>query len=86
MISRQGLPFFDTPSLRLPALVRTGGPVVAIPELQQGSKLLHVVERWLRVEKQERLRRAREQPTAEQAAAPKPKHPLMPSKHMAFFR
>jgi CCR4-NOT complex subunit CAF16 len=62
-----------------------GGAVGGIPELQTGGKLLHVVEGWLREEKEARLRRR-----AEEAAAPppppKPRAPLMPSKHMAFFR
>ncbi|EFN51694.1 hypothetical protein CHLNCDRAFT_139944 [Chlorella variabilis] len=64
-----------------------GGPVSGIPELHTGSKLLHVVEGWLRQEKAERRRR--QAAAGEQAAAPvapRISHPLMPSKHMAFFR
>jgi hypothetical protein len=66
--------------------------VSRIPELGTGTKLLHVVEGWLRHEKDERRRRVREAPAGEQAAAaaaaaqPRASHPHMPSKHMAFYR
>lgn len=67
-----------------------GGPVAGVPELQQGRKLLHVVERWLRMEKEERLQRQRQQQGQGQqpaaAAPPRQQRTLMPSKHMAFFR
>jgi hypothetical protein len=55
------------------------------PELGKGKKLLHVVEAWLRVEKEARQ-------AAEAAAPPKvesvqpTRTPYMPSKHLAFFR
>jgi hypothetical protein len=57
-----------------------------LSELQKGSKLLHVVEGWLREEKAERRRR--QTSGAQQAAAAplRPSHPHMPSKHLAFFR
>ncbi|KAK9803153.1 hypothetical protein WJX72_004123 [[Myrmecia] bisecta] len=60
-----------------------GGPVQSYPELHQG-KLLHVVERWLRSEREEQ-RQAAKKGTAKAAAAPKAS-PYMPNKHMAFFR
>jgi hypothetical protein len=66
--------------------------VSGIPELGEGTKLLHVVEGWLRHEKDERRRRVREAAAGEQAAAaaaavqPRASHPYMPSKHMAFYR
>lgn len=83
-----GMLLMATAPARLPQPARfapAGGAVGGIPELQTGGKLLHVVEGWLREEKEARLRRR-----AEEAAAPppppKPRAPLMPSKHMAFFR
>lgn len=58
-----------------------------IPELQTGTKLLRVVEAWLRQEKEQRRVRQKEQGAAGCGAAAAPAaHPLMPSKHMAFFR
>lgn len=64
-----------------------GGPVSDIPELQAGTKLLRVVEGWLREEKEQRRQRQKEQGAAAGGGAAAPAaHPLMPSKHMAFFR
>ena len=57
-----------------------GGPASSIKELQSGTKLLHVVEAWLRAEKENRQEAARKE------APPKRTAPLMPSKHMAFYR
>lgn len=62
----------------------TGGTVASISELNQGRKLLHVVEAWLRAEKEKR--RQAEKENGGKAAAPKRQIPLMPSKHMAFYR
>lgn len=65
-----------------------GGVVEAIPEMQaaaSGKKLLHVVEGWLREEKRKR-REAAAAAGAQQAQQQKRRTPLMPSKHMAFFR
>ena len=55
-----------------------GGPLEQIIDLKTNQKLLHVVEKWLRHEKENRdtLRR---QPN-------KSNTPIMPSKHMAFYR
>jgi CCR4-NOT complex subunit CAF16 len=65
----------------------TGGPVEGISELHKGHKLLHVIERWLRAEK-ERRRVAGKGDGGDSAAAAQAKRkiPLMPSKHMAFYR
>lgn len=63
-----------------------------LPELHSGRKLLHVVEGWLRKEKEQRQAREREQrakqPSGEAPAAVAPtRTPFdMPSKHLAFFR
>ncbi|PRW58841.1 ABC transporter I family member 19-like [Chlorella sorokiniana] len=62
-----------------------GGPVGDVPELQTATKLLHVVEHWLREEKAGRRQREAAAAAA-QAAAPKHPNPLLSSKHMAFFR
>lgn len=48
-------------------------------------QLLHVVEGWLREEKRKR-REAAAAAGAQQAQQQKRRTPLMPSKHMAFFR
>jgi len=77
--------------VRAPALLGAGGPRSLLPELNEpGKKLLHVVEAWLRKERDERQ-------AAEAAAGAKPadsgaasvvptRTPHMPSKHLAFFR
>ena len=57
-----------------------GGEVGGVGELQQGRKLLHVVEEWLRDEKQGRKSRGGGD------VAKKRVTPYMPSKHMAFYR
>lgn len=62
----------------------TGGPAASIVELNQGRKLLHVVEVWLRAEKEKR--RQAEKENGGKTVAPKRQIPLMPSKHMAFYR
>ncbi len=64
-----------------------GGPVESIPEMQAaaaGKKLLHIVEGWLREEK--RKRREAAAAAGPQQAQQQRRSPLMPSKHMAFFR
>uniref|UniRef100_A0A383WA31 ABC transporter domain-containing protein n=1 Tax=Tetradesmus obliquus TaxID=3088 RepID=A0A383WA31_TETOB len=72
-----------------------GGPRSILPEMGPGKKLLHVVEEWLRKE-----RDARRAKTAAAAAAAAScgaeqqmlasvvpsRTPLMPNKHLAFFR
>ena len=63
----------------------TGGAVADVPEMNQGKKLLHVVEAWLKNEKEKRKKEEKEnggKPVVQQ----KRQIPLMPSKHMAFFR
>lgn len=62
-----------------------GGPVADVAELQTATKLLHVVEHWLREEKAGRRQRE-VAAAAAQAAAPKRLNPLLSSKHMAFYR
>ena len=67
----------------------TGGAVEDVVELNQGRKLLHVVEGWLRNEKEERRKMEVENgggKIAAAAAVQKRNIPMMPSKHMAFFR
>jgi CCR4-NOT complex subunit CAF16 len=62
-----------------------GGKVNEIEELHQGNKLLNVVEKWLRQEKATRKEREK----LNGGAVPmeqKRKIPIMPSKHMAFYR
>lgn len=55
-----------------------GGPAGKIKELHHGTKLLTIVEGWLREEKKNR---------ASKSTKPsKTSAPLMPSKHMAFYR
>lgn len=64
-------------------------PVPPPPPLQaakNGRKLLHVVEAWLREEKRKRREAAASGAAAQQAAQQRRREPLMPSKHMAFFR
>lgn len=62
----------------------TGGPVKNVPELNvEGKKLLHVVEKWLRKEKENRKMNGTKGVEEEQQ---KRTIPLMPSKHMAFYR
>lgn len=55
-----------------------GGPANEMRELHDGTKLLTIVETWLREEKENRASKA--------AKVPKTRAPLMPSKHMAFYR
>lgn len=61
--------------------------------ISAGRKLLHVVEDWLRVERderckrEERLRAEGKDPSAGQDAVKPSRTPFsMPSKHLAFFR
>jgi hypothetical protein len=69
----------------------SGGGRSVLPELKPGVKLLHVVEGWLRKEKEARQAREREQRASGAAPAAAPVAPTrtpfdMPSKHLAFFR
>lgn len=69
-----------------------GGPRCVLPELQPGQKLMHCVEAWLRRERDERRAKAAAAAVAvcrseEQLAPVVPSRtPLMPNKHLAFFR
>lgn len=69
----------------------TGGPRSILPQLQLGQKLLHVVEEWLRQERDGRRERQATQ-TANALAVEQPasvvpsRTPIMPNKHLAFFR
>lgn len=72
-------------ALLLALLLPAGGPVADVAELQSATKLLHVVEHWLREEKAGRRQRE-VAAAAAQAAAPKRPNPLLSSKHMAFYR
>lgn len=63
--------------------IARGGPVAeSLPGLGPGRKLLHVVEGWLREERDARRARG-----AGEAAAPeaRPAAPYMPSKHMSYY-
>jgi CCR4-NOT complex subunit CAF16 len=60
-----------------------------------GRKLLHVVEEWLRKERDERRAKAAKAAAAaascgaeqqQQATVVPSRTPLMPNKHLAFFR
>ena len=55
-----------------------GGPAGEIKELHNGTKLLTIVESWLREEKEKRATKS--------AKVPRTTAPFMPSKHMAFYR
>jgi hypothetical protein len=62
-----------------------GGPAASIPEVTGEEKLLHVVERWLRLERDTRQeRKGAVQAKAAKAAAPAAFSAA--SRHMAFFR
>jgi hypothetical protein len=61
-----------------------------VPELHGGRKLLRVVEHWLRGERTAMRALQASDPAAAKAArpgAPLPQRtPLMPTKHMMFYR
>ena len=67
----------------------TAGPRSMLSGLQPGKKLLHLVEEWLRQEKDQRQEAAAAaggQPDSSQTAVAPNRTPIMPSKHLAFFR
>lgn len=69
-----------------------GGPRSILPVMGPGKKLLHVVEDWLRKERD--ARRAKTAAAAASCGAEQQmlasvvpsRTPLMPNKHLAFFR
>ncbi len=61
-----------------------GGTVGEIKELNEGNKLLTVVEKWLRQEKV--TRKEEEKLNGGVVKVQQRKIPIMPSKHMAFYR
>jgi CCR4-NOT complex subunit CAF16 len=71
-----------------------GGPRSILPPLQRGQKLLHIVEGWLRQERDQRLQKQQQEATAraasgqpqQQASVVPSRTPMMPNKHLAFFR
>ncbi|PNH03149.1 ABC transporter I family member 19 [Tetrabaena socialis] len=69
-----------------------GGAGAAAAAAGGGKKLLHVVEEWLRVEREGRLARkaaaeaAGVAPVSTETAVRPQRTPYMPSKHLAFFR
>lgn len=74
---------------------KTGGPAESIGELAKaqssGEKLLHVVEVWLQGELEARraankVKEALMGPVSHDATIVPNRTPLMPSKHLAFFR
>ncbi|GLC35441.1 hypothetical protein PLESTB_000206800 [Pleodorina starrii] len=80
--------------------IARGGPIAQVHDVaaaastavgNSGKKLLHVVEEWLRLERDARLARAAAAAAAGQTSstetAVRPQRtPYMPSKHLAFFR
>lgn len=68
----------------------SGAPAAEVPELQQGKKLLKVVEGWLRAERAAAKELEAADPSAQQrrpgAPLPQSSGPLMPTKHMMFFK
>lgn len=82
-------PSCDRPP-RWPSL--PGGARSLLPQLSEGTKLLNVVEAWLRKEKEARQARDDERRAAgggreaEAPVAPTRTPFDMPSKHLAFFR
>ena len=66
-----------------------GAPAGEVAELQQGRKLLRVVERWLRSDLEASRREEAADPSlrGKRPGAMIPRTtPLMPTKHMMFFR
>ena len=65
-----------------------GGPISGVPELHEGKKLLRIVEAWLRDERDRQRAEENANPQAklDRAGAVSRVTPIMPSKHMAFFR
>lgn len=69
----------------------SGGPCSAIPDLaeagQAGKKLLHVVEEWLRTERDARhvKDQAKSSLPISETVIPS-RTPYMPSKHLSHFR
>jgi CCR4-NOT complex subunit CAF16 len=74
--------------------VCAGGPRSILPALQPGQKLLHIVEGWLRQERDTRSQKQQQEAAARAAAGQQPgqtpvvpsRTPMMPNKHLAFFR
>ena len=69
--------------------VGAGGPANDVPELQQGKKLLRVVEKWLRTDLEATRKEEAADPSllAKRPGAVLPRTaPVMPTKHMMFFR
>lgn len=70
-------------------IYHAGAPADQVPELQQGNKLLRVVEKWLRSDLETSRREEAADPSlrAKRPGAAVPRTtPLMPTKHMMFFR
>ena len=66
-----------------------------LPALQPGQKLLHLVEGWLRQERDARAQQQQQEAAARAASGQQQqpgtsvvpsRTPLMPNKHLAFFR
>jgi CCR4-NOT complex subunit CAF16 len=60
-----------------------------LTELQPGRKLLHLVEEWLRREKEQRqaaVAAGGSGTTSSETTVVPNRTPIMPSKHLAFFR
>lgn len=58
--------------------------MASVPEVRGDQKLLHVVERWLRHERDTRQERQAAKPSPAKAAAPAAFSAA--SRHMAFYR
>lgn len=72
----------------------SGGPASILPPLQPGQKLLHIVEGWLRQERDARVQKQQQEAAARAASGQQQpstsvvpsRTPMMPNKHLAFFR
>ena len=69
-------------------ILHVGGALTDISSLTKNTKLLRVVERWLREERDSHKEALKRDPQASscRAGAKAKTGPLMPSKHLAFYR
>lgn len=65
-------------------LLIRGGPTSNFPELEKGTRLLDVMESWLREESKQRKLKKKTEPSA--GTKTPVSSPFMPSKHLAFYR
>lgn len=74
--------------LQFNLILCSGGAVTDISGLTKGRKLLKVVENWLRNERAVQRKQLEANPQAKscRAGAKSSIGPIMPSKHLAFYR